>query len=87
MAVKYSSGKYTQAACDRCAEWVLLRKLRKLVIKDTVTNIKVCSKCWEPSHPQLRLGEFNVIDPQAVREPRPDSPEIIPSPPYIPPPY
>jgi len=75
VTIKYSSGKYTQAACDRCAEWFKLSKLRKIVLKDNVTNIKVCPRCWEPSHPQLRLGQYPVVDPQAVREPRPDSPE------------
>ena len=75
MTVKYTSGKYTLSACDRCAEWFKLSKLRKIVLKDNVTNIKVCSRCWEPSHPQLRLGQYPVVDPQAVREPRPDSPE------------
>jgi len=87
MAARYTSGKYTQGACDRCAEWSLLSKLKKIVLKDTVTNIKVCRNCWEPSHPQLRLGQYPVIDAQAVREPRPDSPEITPSPVYVPPPY
>lgn len=87
MAVRYSSGKFTQAACDRCAEWTKLSKLKKIVLKDNVTNIKVCNRCWEPSHPQLQLGRYPVVDPQAVREPRPDSPEITPSPIYVPPPY
>lgn len=72
MAVKYSSGKFTQAVCDRCGEWFKLNKLKKLVLKDNVTNIKVCSRCWEPSHPQLRQGQYPVVDAQAVREPRPD---------------
>lgn len=75
MAIKYSSGKYTQSSCDRCAEWVRLSTLKKITLKDNRTNIKVCSRCWEPSHPQLRLGQYPVVDPQAVREPRPDSPE------------
>ena len=75
MAIKYSSGKYTLSACDRCAEWVRLSTLKKITLKDNRTNIKVCSRCWEPSHPQLRLGQYPVVDPQAVREPRPDSPE------------
>jgi len=34
----------------------------------------VCPECWEPDQPQLLLGMYPVDDPQAVRNPRPDSP-------------
>jgi hypothetical protein len=37
------------------------------------TNIKACSECWDGDHPQLKLGEFPVNDPQALRDPRPDT--------------
>jgi hypothetical protein len=38
-----------------------------------MVSIKVCNECWEPDQPQLQLGMYPVNDPQAVREPRPDT--------------
>jgi hypothetical protein len=72
MPNKYSSGKYSIAECDRCGQRFKLKELRKLTIKTTQVNIKVCPECWEPDQPQLQLGMYPVDDPQGVREPRPD---------------
>lgn len=72
MGNKFTAGHIAIAECDRCGFRFKLRQLKKLMIKDTLVNKKVCSSCWEPSHPQLKLGEYPVEDPQAVREPRPD---------------
>jgi len=33
----------------------------------------VCPACWEPDQPQLQLGMYPVNDPQAIRNPRPDT--------------
>ena len=33
----------------------------------------MCQNCWEPDQPQLQLGMYPVNDPQAVRDPRPDT--------------
>lgn len=73
MASKYSSGKNSIAECDRCGFRYKLKELRKLTIKTKQVNIKVCRTCWEPDQPQLQLGMYPVSDPQAVREPRPDT--------------
>jgi hypothetical protein len=73
MPSKYSSGKYSIANCDRCGQQFKLVQLKKLVIKTKQVSIKVCSECWEPDQPQLQLGMYPVNDPQAVREPRPDT--------------
>lgn len=51
----------------------LLKDLKKLTIKTTQVDIKVCGECWEPDHPQLQLGMYPVEDPQALRDPRPDN--------------
>lgn len=72
MGNRFSSGKYSIAECDRCGFRYKLKDLQKLVIKDHEVPIKVCQECWEPDHPQLKLGEYPVDDPQGVREPRPD---------------
>lgn len=73
MPSKYSSGKHSIAECDRCGFRYKLTELRKLTIKTKQVNIKVCKSCWEPDQPQLSLGLYPVNDPQAVREPRPDT--------------
>ena len=73
MAAKYASAKNSIAECDRCGQRYKLTELRKLTIKTKQVSIKVCKECWEPDHPQLQLGMYPVYDPQAVREPRPDT--------------
>jgi hypothetical protein len=73
MGNRFSSGKNSIAECDRCGFRYKLKELKKLVIKTKVVSIKVCPNCWEPDQPQLQLGMYPVDDPQAVREPRPDT--------------
>lgn len=73
MASQFSSGKHAIAECDRCGFRYKLKQLKPLVIKTKTTNILVCPECWEPDHPQLQLGMYPVNDPQAVRNPRPDT--------------
>ena len=73
MPTKFATGKKAISECDRCGQRFKLKQLRKLVIKTKVTNILVCPECWEPDHPQLKLGMYPVNDPQALRNPRPDT--------------
>ena len=73
MPNKYSSGKFSIAECDICGQRYKLKQLKKLVIKQQIKNIKACPECWNPDQPQLSLGLYPVDDPQAVREPRPDT--------------
>jgi hypothetical protein len=79
MPSKYSSGKNAIAQCDRCNFRYKLKQLKRLVIKTKNVNILVCPECWEPDQPQLSLGLYPVNDPQAVRNPRPDSPSYFQS--------
>lgn len=72
MPNQFSSGKFAIAECDRCGQRYKLKQLKSLTIKTKKVNILVCPECWEPDHPQLKLGMFPVNDPQAVRNPRPD---------------
>ena len=69
----FASGRHAIAECDRCGQQFKLSQLRKEVIKTKLYNIKVCPSCWDADHPQLRVGMYPVNDPQAVREPRPDT--------------
>lgn len=77
MATKFASGKFAIAECDRCGQRYMLKELRKQVLKTKMYNIKVCQSCWDPDQPQLSLGLYPVNDPQAVREPRPDTSYIL----------
>ena len=73
MPVNFASGKFAIAECDRCGFRFKLTELKGLVIKTKNVNILVCQSCWEPDQPQLQLGMYPVNDPQAVRNPRPDT--------------
>lgn len=77
MSTKYASGKRAIAQCDRCGQGYKLKQLRKLVIKTKQVNILVCPECWDPDQPQLHLGMYPVNDPQAIREPRPDTSYVV----------
>lgn len=73
MGNRYASAKIAIAICDRCGFRFRLRELRTLVVKTKQVNLLVCNDCWEPDQPQLQLGMYPVDDPQALRNPRPDS--------------
>ena len=68
----FASNKNPYAICDRCGFRYFLKELRK-----EWNGLKTCPECYEPKHPQLE-PRTNVIDPQAVREPRPDN-SVIPT--------
>jgi hypothetical protein len=73
MSHKYTSGKKAFGFCGRCDFRYPLKRLRRIMIKDTLTQLMVCPSCWESSHPQLQQGKYPVNDPQALRNPRPDT--------------
>ena len=73
MSNRFTSAKHTIADCDRCGFQYKLKELKNLYIRTKDTNIKVCKSCWEPDHPQNMQGMYPVEDPQAVRDPRPDT--------------
>lgn len=73
MPNRFASGKKAIAICDRCGFKYKLKELKRLTIKTKTTNILVCPTCWEPDQPQLQLGMYPVDDPQALRNPRPDT--------------
>tara|TARA_R110000796_G_scaffold64810_2_gene149980 strand:- start:1321 stop:1686 length:366 start_codon:yes stop_codon:yes gene_type:complete len=72
MGARFASNKRAIAYCDVCGFQYKLKDLKELVVKGVNTNIKACTECWNPDHPQLKLGEFPIDDPQALRDPRPD---------------
>jgi len=76
---RFASGQKALGLCDVCGFQYKLRELKNLIEKGRNTNIKACPECWNPDHPQLHLGEYPVDDPQALRDPRPDSAELVES--------
>jgi hypothetical protein len=79
MSNRFASGQKAIGICDVCGFQYPLRKLRTTFVKGRKTNVLSCPECWSPDHPQLRLGEFPVDDPQALRNPRPDTAELVTS--------
>ena len=77
MGNRFASGKHSIAECDRCGQQFKLKKLKTEIIKTKLYQLKVCSECWDPDHPQLLLGMFPIDDPQGVREPRPDTTYVV----------
>jgi hypothetical protein len=73
MSNTYASGKFAIAECDRCGQRYKLKELKNEIIKTRLFSIKVCPDCWDPDQPQLSLGMYPVSDPQAIKEPRPDT--------------
>lgn len=73
MGNRYASGKHAIAECDICGFRYKLKDLKQLVIKTKDVNILACRECWNADQPQLQLGMYPVDDPQAVRNPRPDT--------------
>jgi hypothetical protein len=73
MGNRFASGKNAISECDRCGQRFKLKILKTEIIKLKNYNLLVCPACWDPDHPQLQLGMFPVDDPQALRNPRPDT--------------
>jgi len=69
----FAAGTLALGVCDICGFTYKLKRLKDQYEKDTNTHIKACPTCWSESHPQLRLGDLPVRDPQALREPRTDT--------------
>lgn len=76
MSATYATGRKAKAICDVCGFTYRLAELRTLRRAGRDTSLKACSECWEPDHPQNELGKYPVRDPQALRDPRPDSAEL-----------
>jgi hypothetical protein len=73
MTNRFANGAKAFGFCDLCGFRFDLKKLKNLVVKTKQTQIKACPQCWTPDHPQLQLGMYPVSDPQAIRDPRPDT--------------
>ena len=73
MANRFANGAKAWGVCDRCGFRFDLKKLKNEVVKTKQTQIRSCPQCWSPDHPQLQLGMYEISDPQAIRDPRPET--------------
>lgn len=73
MSNRFANGAKAFGFCDVCGFRFDLKRLKNLIVKTKRTAIKACPQCWTPDQPQLQLGMYPVSDPQALRDPRPDT--------------
>lgn len=73
MSNRFANGAKAFGFCDVCGFRFPLKRLKNLVVKTKRTATKACPQCWTPDQPQLQLGMYPVADPQALRDPRPDT--------------
>lgn len=78
MAGPFASGKKSIAFCDRCGRKTPYNELKPQVVNQIVTDIRVCNPCMDKDQPQWRVGRLRIVDPQALRETRPD-PNLVAS--------
>jgi len=69
----YASGKHAHGFCDRCAFRYDLSDLKPEIYDQKPNGLRVCPECLDTDHPQLQLGKFRINDPEALRNPRPDT--------------
>ena len=80
MATRFASKKRAFAFCDRCGQRCALKVMTYTYVLGKRQNIKVCKECQDENngdHPQYWVGIIGsqkvANDPQALREPRPDT--------------
>ena len=75
----FASEKRARGICDRCGFAFRLKELRYEMVDGRRSGLRVCCECYDVDHPQLNLGEVPIYDPQALRDPRPDTAELAAS--------
>lgn len=85
MSAGFASGKRALGICDRCGLRFLLATLRTETVRGTPQASLVCRDCFDGDHPQNFQGTQDMLDAEALRNPRPDVAEA-PVPAYVPPP-
>lgn len=80
MATRFASNKRAFSFCDRCGQRCQLKVMTYTYVLGHKQNIKVCRECrdeYNGDHPQYWVGIIGSQkvsnDPQALREPRPDT--------------
>jgi hypothetical protein len=73
MTKAFAAGKKAFGFCDRCGQRAKLALLKTEFVRGKPLNNRVCPSCWDPDHPQNWQGTQDMSDPQALRNPRPDT--------------
>lgn len=73
MGSPFAAGKRAIAICDRCGLQFKLAVLRAETVRGRSVSNRVCPSCWDLDHPQNFQGMYPIDDPQALRDPRPDT--------------
>ena len=74
----YAVGKKAFGFCDRCGFRYPLDELRKETVNAFKIDLRVCEECWDPDHPQNKLGKENPSDPRhcSIRDPTQVLPQV-----------
>jgi len=70
--MSYAPGKYAYGICDKTGFRYPLKDLVYEYKDGQRTGMRVGKDVVDPDHPQNFLGRVRVVDPQALRDPRPD---------------
>lgn len=73
MSRTFAKGKNALGICDTCGLTYKLSTLKPTMVRMRPTGLRVCPTCFDPDHPQNRQGLKPINDPQALRNPRPDT--------------
>jgi|TARA_A100000172_G_scaffold15555_3_gene8165 hypothetical protein len=71
----YARAKKALGECDRCGFTYKLNELRYEVQDKTRNGLRVCKHCFDPDHPQLRVGDVDTSDVQSLFDARVDKGE------------
>jgi len=69
----YAAGKKAFGFCDRTGFRYPLSDLVWEIRDGKKTGMRVGRDVVDPDHPQNFLGRVRVVDPQSLRDPRPDT--------------
>ena len=69
----FAKGRNAFGFCDRCGFRYPLKQLKAEVVDQVVTDVLVCSTCYDEDHPQLYMvNEVETNDAIGLENPRPD---------------
>ena len=69
----YAKGKHALGICDRTGFRYPLKDLVWEYKDGKRTGMRIGKDMVDPDHPQNFLGRVRVVDPQSLRDPRPDT--------------
>lgn len=70
--MSFAKGKYAYGYCDRTGFRYPLKDLVPQRENGVPNGLRVGRDVVDKDHPQLKIGDVDASDPQALRDPRPD---------------